>query len=114
MRGSSGYGKSYLLLDNQRKREDSVKDIGSLLDWVEQNPKLDSSRIIVNGGSYGGYMVLACMIHYGNRLMAGMERVGISNFVTFLENTKPYRRELRRYEHYWCTYLTVCVLPTAH
>lgn len=99
VRGSRGYGKSYLKLDNGRLREDSVKDIGALLDWVDSNPALDSSRVAVTGGSYGGYMVLAAMVRYADRLQAGVSRVGISNFVTFLENTQPYRQDLRRVEY---------------
>lgn len=99
VRGSSGYGKSYLLLDNGRKREDSVRDIGALLDWVENQSDLDSDRVAVTGGSYGGYMVLAALVHYGDRLRAAMESVGISNFVTFLKNTQPYRKDLRRVEY---------------
>ncbi len=99
VRGSSGYGKSYLKLDNWEKREDSVGDIGALLDWIEEQPDLDKSRICVYGGSYGGYMVYASMIHYNDRLRCGIDVVGISNFVTFLENTKEYRRDLRRVEY---------------
>jgi len=99
VRGSRGYGKSYLKLDDGRRREDSVKDIGALLDWIEGQPGLDGSRVAVLGGSYGGYMVLAAMIRYGDRLAAGVDRVGISNFVTFLENTQDYRRDLRRAEY---------------
>ena len=99
VRGSSGYGKSYLLLDNGFKREDSVKDIGALLDWVGKQPELDASRVAVIGGSYGGYMVLASLTHYNDRLRAGIDIVGISNFVTFLTNTKDYRRDLRRVEY---------------
>ena len=99
VRGSSGYGKSYLKLDNWEKREDSVFDIGALLDWIEKQPDLDKSRICVYGGSYGGYMVYAAMIHYNDRLKCGIDVVGISNFVTFLENTKEYRRDLRRVEY---------------
>lgn len=99
VRGSSGYGKSYLLLDNGRKREDSVRDIGALLDWVDGQRDLDSDRVAVTGGSYGGYMVLATLVHYGDRLRAAMESVGISNFVTFLRNTQPYRQDLRRAEY---------------
>jgi len=99
VRGSSGYGKSYLLLDNAEKREDSVKDIGALLDWIEEQPELDNERIAVAGGSYGGYMVLAAMTHYNDRLRAAIDVVGISNFVTFLENTQDYRRDLRRVEY---------------
>lgn len=99
VRGSDGYGKSYLLLDNGKLREDSVKDIGALLDWVAKQPELDAGRAAVVGGSYGGYMVLASLIHYGARLRAGVDVVGISNFVTFLENTQEYRRDLRRAEY---------------
>jgi dipeptidyl aminopeptidase/acylaminoacyl peptidase len=99
VRGSSGYGKSYLLLDNAEKREDSVKDIGALLDWITTQPELDKKRVAVFGGSYGGYMVLASLVHYSDRLACGVDIVGISNFVTFLENTSEYRRDLRRFEY---------------
>ncbi len=99
VRGSTGYGKRYLSLDNALKREDSVKDIGALLDWIAQQPGLDASRVGVYGGSYGGYMVLASMVHYGDRLRAGVEIVGISDFRTFLANTESYRRDLRRSEY---------------
>ena len=99
VRGSAGYGKSYLQLDNGILREDSVKDIGALLDWVADQADLDAQRIAVMGGSYGGYMVLAALVHYSDRLTAGIESVGISNFVTFLTNTQDYRRDLRRAEY---------------
>jgi len=99
VRGSAGYGKSYLKLDNAGKREDSVRDIGALLDWIASQPELDAERIAVSGGSYGGYMVLASLVHYSDRIAAGIERVGISNFVTFLTNTEDYRRDLRRAEY---------------
>lgn len=99
VRGSSGYGKRYLQLDNGEKREDSVRDIGALLDWIELQPGLDAARVAVMGGSYGGYMTLASMTHYSERLRAGIDVVGISNFVSFLTNTQDYRRELRRAEY---------------
>ena len=99
VRGSAGYGKTYVKLDNGELREDSVKDIGALLDWIATRPELDASRVGVYGGSYGGYMVLASLVHHGARLRCGVDVVGISNFVTFLENTKAYRRELRRVEY---------------
>ena len=99
VRGSSGYGKSYLALDNGFKREDSVRDIGALLEWIERHPDLDESRVAVYGGSYGGYMVLASAVHYSDKLKAAVDVVGISNFVTFLENTQDYRRDLRRQEY---------------
>jgi len=99
VRGSTGYGKEYVKLDNGFRRKDSVKDIGALLDWVREQPELDPERIAVYGGSYGGYMVLASMVDYNDRLACGVDVVGISNFVTFLENTKEYRRDLRRVEY---------------
>jgi dipeptidyl aminopeptidase/acylaminoacyl peptidase len=99
VRGSSGYGKTYLSLDNAEKREDSVKDIGALLDWIAQQPELDASRVGVVGGSYGGYMVLASLVHFSDRIRAGIDVVGISHFGTFLRNTESYRRDLRRVEY---------------
>jgi dipeptidyl aminopeptidase/acylaminoacyl peptidase len=99
VRGSSGYGKTFLGLDNGALREDSVKDIGALLDWIATRPELDAKRVGVFGGSYGGYMVLASLVHFGNRITAGTDIVGISNFVTFLESTAEYRRDLRRVEY---------------
>jgi dipeptidyl aminopeptidase/acylaminoacyl peptidase len=99
VRGSSGYGKSYLQLDNGLQREDSVRDIGALLDWIPTRPELDEERVGVSGGSYGGYMVLASMTHYNDRLRAGIDVVGISDFATFLEHTESYRRDLRRVEY---------------
>ena len=99
VRGSTGFGKTYLASDNWEKREDSVKDIGALLDWIAQDPSLDASRVAVMGGSYGGYMSLACMTHFNDRVRGGIDIVGISNFVTFLEHTEGYRRDLRRVEY---------------
>ncbi len=99
VRGSAGYGKTYVALDNGMNRKKSVEDIGSLLDWIGEQPDLDADRVIVYGGSYGGYMVLASMVDYGDRLAGGVNIVGISSFVTFLENTKGYRRDLRRQEY---------------
>jgi dipeptidyl aminopeptidase/acylaminoacyl peptidase len=99
VRGSDGYGKHYMSLDNGFKREDSVKDIGALLDWIATQPDLDENRVAVFGGSYGGYMVLASAMHYSDRLRAAVDIVGISSFVTFLENTQDYRRDLRRAEY---------------
>ena len=99
VRGSSGYGKQYVALDNAYQREDSVRDIGALLDWIGTQPDLDAERVAVYGGSYGGYMVLASAVHYSERLRAAVDFVGISNFVTFLENTQGYRRDLRRVEY---------------
>ena len=99
VRGSSGYGKTFLTLDNGRKREDSVKDIGALLDWIATQPRLDASRVVVSGGSYGGYMSLAVAATYADRIAGAIDVVGISSFVTFLNNTESYRRDLRRVEY---------------
>lgn len=99
VRGSSGYGKTYLKLDNEYNREDSVKDIGKLIEWIEKNPDYDESKIAVFGASYGGYMVLSSMYNFNTQIKCGVDIVGISNFVTFLENTEEYRRDLRRAEY---------------
>ena len=99
VRGSTGYGRTYHQLDNGVLREDAVRDIGSLLVWIAAQRDLDAKRVVVAGGSYGGYMVLASLVNYGDRLQAGIDAVGISNFVTFLQNTSAYRRDLRREEY---------------
>lgn len=99
VRGSSGFGKTFLDLDNGYKREESVKDIGALLDWIATQPDLDADRILVMGGSYGGYMTLAVSVHYADRIRCAIDIVGISNFNTFLKNTEDYRRDLRRVEY---------------
>jgi dipeptidyl aminopeptidase/acylaminoacyl peptidase len=99
VRGSSGYGKTYLSLDNAEKREDSVKDIGALLDWIATQPDLDASRVAVVGQSYGGYMSLAVAGRYNDRIAGAIDLYGISDWVTFLENTEGYRRDLRRAEY---------------
>lgn len=99
VRGSSGYGKTYVSLDNGVNRKKSVEDIGALLDWIAAQPDLDKDKVVVHGGSYGGYMVLASMIDYADRLAAGVDIVGISDFKTFLENTEGYRVDLRREEY---------------
>jgi dipeptidyl aminopeptidase/acylaminoacyl peptidase len=99
VRGSSGYGKTFLSLDDGFKREDSVKDIGALLDWIATQPGLDASRVAVSGGSYGGYMSLAVATTYSARIASSIDVVGISNFLTFLQNTESYRRDLRRVEY---------------
>ena len=99
VRGSDGYGTRYLNLDNGPLREDSVRDIGALLDWIAAQPDLDASRVAVYGQSYGGYMSLASMTHFSDRLVGGVERYGISDFATFLNRTEAYRRDNRRAEY---------------
>jgi dipeptidyl aminopeptidase/acylaminoacyl peptidase len=99
IRGSAGYGKSYLRLDNGKLREHAVQDIGALLDWIAGQSGLDAQRVGVIGGSYGGFMSLATQTRYNDRIKAGIDIVGISHFVTFLRNTSNYRRDLRRAEY---------------
>jgi dipeptidyl aminopeptidase/acylaminoacyl peptidase len=100
VRGSTGYGKRFVSLDNgPALRENSVRDIGAFLDRLQDDPALDRSRFAVTGGSYGGYMCYASAIRYGDRLRAANCVVAISNWVTFLENTQSYRRDLRRVEY---------------
>ncbi len=99
VRGSTGYGKTFVALDNGLRREDSVRDIGALLDWIATQPDLDPQRVMVTGGSYGGYMTLACAFHYNDRIRCALDVVGISHFGTFLKNTESYRRDLRRVEY---------------
>jgi dipeptidyl aminopeptidase/acylaminoacyl peptidase len=99
IRGSTGYDLDYLSLDNDYRREDAVRDIGALLDWIGTQSDLDADRVAIYGASYGGYMVLASAVYYSDRLRAGVDVVGISNFVSFLENTEDYRRTFRRFEY---------------
>jgi dipeptidyl aminopeptidase/acylaminoacyl peptidase len=99
VRGSTGYGKTFVTLDDGLKREDSVKDIGALLDWIALQPDLDASRVLVAGRSYGGFMSLAVATMYADRIAASIDIVGISDFTSFLERTETYRRDLRRVEY---------------
>ncbi len=99
VRGSSGYGKTFLKLDDGFLREGSYKDINSLLDWIQTQPDLDASRVMITGGSYGGFMTLAVATNYDNRIRCSVDIVGPSNLVTFLEHTSGYRQDLRRVEY---------------
>jgi len=99
VRGSTGYGKTFVKLDNGLKRMDSVKDIGALFDWIAKQPELDAGRVMVTGGSYGGFMTLAVATTYNDRIACSLDVVGISNLATFLKNTESYRRDLRRVEY---------------
>jgi len=99
VRGSSGYGKTFLKLDNGLLREDAYQDIGALLDWIVTRPELDAGRVMVLGTSYGGHMALAVGTRYADRIRCLLDIVGISNIVTFLQNTEAYRRDLRRVEY---------------
>ena len=99
VRGSTGYGKSFVLLDNGFKREDTYKDINALFDWIKTQPQLAADRVMVTGGSYGGHMTLAVATYYADRIRCALDVVGISNLRTFLEHTESYRRDLRRVEY---------------
>jgi dipeptidyl aminopeptidase/acylaminoacyl peptidase len=99
VRGSTGYGKSFLALDNGFLREGSYQDINTLLDWIQTQPDLDSNRVMITGGSYGGFMTLAVATNYNNRICCSVDVVGPSNLVTFLEHTSGYRQDLRRVEY---------------
>jgi dipeptidyl aminopeptidase/acylaminoacyl peptidase len=99
IRGSAGYGKSFLKLDDGLKREDAYKDIGTLLDWIKTRPDLDAGRVMVTGFSYGGNVALVAATRYPDRVRCVVDNVGPSNFVTFLENTAGYRQDLRRVEY---------------
>ncbi|TKX78352.1 S9 family peptidase [Halorubrum sp. SD626R] len=99
VRGSSGYGKAYAALDDVRKRMDSVKDLRAGVEWLHDHPEIDPDRVVAMGGSYGGFMVLAALTEYPDLWAAGVDVVGIANFVTFLENTGDWRRELREAEY---------------
>jgi len=99
VRGSSGYGREYLALDNGVLREDAVKDIGALIVWIGLQSAFDAKHVVVAGGSYGGYLALATLVNYSDRLRGGVDAAGIADFVSFLTNTAPYRQNLRRAEY---------------
>jgi dipeptidyl aminopeptidase/acylaminoacyl peptidase len=99
VRGSSGYGKTFLKLDNGMNRDHTHKDIGALLDWIGKNAALDAGKIMITGGSYGGYMTWAIAYEYNDKICCSLPIVGPSNLVTLLEHTEAYRRDLRRVEY---------------
>ena len=99
VRGSTGYGKTFLKLDNGMNRDHTHKDIGALLDWIKQSPSLDGDKIMITGGSYGGYMTWAVAYEYNDKICCSLPIVGPSNLVTLLEHTEAYRRDLRRVEY---------------
>jgi dipeptidyl aminopeptidase/acylaminoacyl peptidase len=99
VRGSTGYGKTFVALDNGTLREGTYKDINALFDWIQSQPDLDAGHVMVTGGSYGGHMTLAVATYYSDRICCSVDVVGISNLATFLEHTESYRRDLRRVEY---------------
>jgi dipeptidyl aminopeptidase/acylaminoacyl peptidase len=98
VRGSSGFGKTFLNLDDGLKREDAVKDIGALLDWIKAQPDLDAGRVMVQGGSYGGYLALSVAVNYNDRIRAAISDCGMSNLASFLDHTDGWTRDLQRGE----------------
>jgi dipeptidyl aminopeptidase/acylaminoacyl peptidase len=98
VRGSLGFGKTFLNLDDGLKREDAVKDIGALLDWIKAQPDLDASRVMVQGGSYGGYLALSVAVNYNDRIRAAISDCGMSNLASFLDHTDGWTRDLQRGE----------------
>lgn len=99
VRGSKGYGKTFLKLDNANKREESIQDIGTLLDWIKTQPYLDADRVMVMGASYGGYMSLSAAATYNDRICAALSQSGPTNLVTNIEHTEGWRRDRRREEY---------------
>ena len=99
VRGSTGYGKTFQKLDNGFLREGSYKDINALFDWIQTQPDLETNKIMITGGSYGGFMTLAVATNYNDRICCSVDVVGPSNLVTFLEHTSGYRKDLRRVEY---------------
>jgi dipeptidyl aminopeptidase/acylaminoacyl peptidase len=99
VRGSTGYGRTFTQMDDGVKRAEAVADLGGLLDWIAKQKELDTKRVAIMGGSYGGFMTLAALVQYPDRFKAGINIVGVSDFTTFLKNTSNYRRDLRRAEY---------------
>jgi len=99
VRGSIGFGRKFTQMDDGKGRDGAVKDIGALLDWIGKRPDLDQSRVVLTGGSYGGWLALEAGIVYNDRIRGIIEGAGITDFVTFLEQTDPSRQENRRQEY---------------
>jgi dipeptidyl aminopeptidase/acylaminoacyl peptidase len=99
VRGSTGYGRKYLALDDGLRRADAIKDVAAVLDWIARSDRLDAGRVAAYGGSYGGFMSLACLVNYPERFRCGVDNVGIANIATFLRDTSDYRRSARRLEY---------------
>ncbi|HEX9001174.1 MAG TPA: prolyl oligopeptidase family serine peptidase, partial [Blastocatellia bacterium] len=99
VRGSSGFGKAFLRLDDGQRRENAVKDIGALLDWIKTQPDLDADRVMLLGGSYGAYLALSSAVHYSNRIRGVVSESGVSNLASFVANTEGWRRDVQRAEY---------------
>lgn len=98
VRGSSGYGKNYMALDDGTLREDAVKDVGALLVWLGLQGAYDAKHLVVSGSSYGGYLTLATMVNFSERLRGGVDVAGIADWVGFLANAPAYSQNQRRAE----------------
>jgi dipeptidyl aminopeptidase/acylaminoacyl peptidase len=98
VRGSTGYGKTFLNLDNGLRREDAVKDVGYLLNWIKTQPRLDASRVLIQGESYGGYLALSVATKYSNQIKGVISDSGFSNLATMVEGTTEWRRSIQRAE----------------
>jgi dipeptidyl aminopeptidase/acylaminoacyl peptidase len=99
VRGSSGYGKAYLSLDNGTLRDDAVKDMGALIVWIDLQSTFDPKHVVVAGSSYGGYLALAALVNYSDRLVGGVDFAGIDDFISFLSNLAPSRQNQSRAEY---------------
>ena len=99
VRGSTGYGRTFRALDNGLKRENAVKDIGTLLAWVKTQPDLDHDQIMVQGASYGGYLALSSAIAFSDQIKGVMSECGISNFLTTIQGTREWRKPIQRAEY---------------
>ena len=99
VRGSSGFGKAFLKLDDGQRREDAVKDIGGLLDWIKTQPNLDADRVMLLGGSYGAYLALSSAVQYSNRIRGVVSESGVSNLASFVANTEGWRQDVQRAEY---------------
>ena len=99
VRGSSGFGKAFLKLDDGVRREDAVKDIGALLDWIKTQSDLDSERVMLQGQSYGGFLALSSATHYSARIRGVISEHAVSNLASFVANTEGWRRDVMRAEY---------------
>jgi len=99
LRGSSGYGKTFRSLDQGTLRDDVIKDLGALIVWVGMQSNFDAKHVVVAGGGYGGYLALAALVNYSDRLVGGVDVAGISDFISFLANTAAYRQNQQRAEY---------------
>lgn len=99
VRGSIGFGRAFQDLDNGRGRDGAIKDVGTVLDWIAARPEFDKDRVVLIGVSYGGWLALEAGIVYNDRVRGIIEGAGMTDLVTFLDQTAPERQENRRQEY---------------